>query len=166
MYRIWTYLKFFLSSTNQHGVHSPFVYAYLTKCLYKRTTYSGNRVFKVLIKSIPYFKVRSVHLKTDRHDLERQLFKAYPSIEFSQTPADLIFVDRLHLLQCKPRLLQDQCHAQSMILLEDIHRNGETSAVWKSLCEKAWVTVSIDFYFGGILFVRSEQEKQDFKIRI
>ena len=31
------YLKFFLKSSNQHGVHSPFVYDFTTKCLYKKT---------------------------------------------------------------------------------------------------------------------------------
>ena len=30
------YLKFFLKSSNQHGVHSPFVYDFVTKCLYKK----------------------------------------------------------------------------------------------------------------------------------
>jgi len=30
------YLKFLLKSTNQHGVHSPFVYDITTKCFYKK----------------------------------------------------------------------------------------------------------------------------------
>ena len=31
------YLKFITKSSNQHGVHSPFVYGLVTKCLYKKT---------------------------------------------------------------------------------------------------------------------------------
>jgi len=31
------YLKFFLKSSNQYGVHSPFVYNFTTKCLRKKT---------------------------------------------------------------------------------------------------------------------------------
>ncbi|MEN8126127.1 MAG: class I SAM-dependent methyltransferase, partial [Bacteroidota bacterium] len=31
---IKSYLKFLLSSTNQHGIHSPFVYDLTTKCFY------------------------------------------------------------------------------------------------------------------------------------
>ncbi len=35
-YQIKSYLKFLKNSTNQHGVHSPFVYDFLTKCIYKK----------------------------------------------------------------------------------------------------------------------------------
>lgn len=36
---ILAYLKFLLKSTNQHGVHSPFVYDLVTKCFYDRKKY-------------------------------------------------------------------------------------------------------------------------------
>ncbi|RKS45113.1 putative O-methyltransferase YrrM [Gillisia mitskevichiae] len=34
MHQLIAYIKFLFRSTNQHGVHSPFVYDLLTKCLY------------------------------------------------------------------------------------------------------------------------------------
>ncbi|MCT4628379.1 O-methyltransferase [Winogradskyella sp.] len=40
MYQILSYIKFLLSSTNQHGVHSPFIYDFVTKCLYDKKKYS------------------------------------------------------------------------------------------------------------------------------
>ena len=39
MYQILAYLKFLLKSTNQHGVHSPFVYGLVTRCFYDRKKY-------------------------------------------------------------------------------------------------------------------------------
>ncbi|WP_458627299.1 O-methyltransferase [Winogradskyella sp. PC D3.3] len=45
MYPILAYIKFLLSATNQHGVHSPFIYSFVTKCLYDKSKY--NDYFKL-----------------------------------------------------------------------------------------------------------------------
>ena len=39
-YRIITYLRFLWRSTNQHGIHSPFVFDLVTKCFYSKTKYA------------------------------------------------------------------------------------------------------------------------------
>lgn len=39
MYQIIQYFKFLLKSTNEHGVHSPFVYDLITKCFYNKKNY-------------------------------------------------------------------------------------------------------------------------------
>lgn len=39
MYQFLSYFNFLFKSTNQHGVHSPFVYDFVTKCLYDKTQY-------------------------------------------------------------------------------------------------------------------------------
>lgn len=36
---VLSYLKFLWKSTNEHGVHSPFVFALVTQCLYDKKTY-------------------------------------------------------------------------------------------------------------------------------
>ncbi len=41
MYQLLQYIKFLLKSTNQHGVHSPFVYNLITKCFYDKTEYTA-----------------------------------------------------------------------------------------------------------------------------
>lgn len=39
MHQLQAYIKFLLQSSNQHGVHSPFVYNLVTKCFYDQTSY-------------------------------------------------------------------------------------------------------------------------------
>lgn len=36
MYQLIAYIKFLFRATNQHGVHSPFVYDFVTQCLYDK----------------------------------------------------------------------------------------------------------------------------------
>lgn len=38
-YSLVSYIKFLITSTNQHGVHSPFVYDLVTQCFYDQTDY-------------------------------------------------------------------------------------------------------------------------------
>ncbi|WP_372744448.1 O-methyltransferase [Lutibacter sp.] len=49
-FKISTYLSFLLKSTNQHGVHSPFVYSLVTKCFYKKTNFTKIILFKEIKK--------------------------------------------------------------------------------------------------------------------
>ncbi len=46
LFQIKAYFKFLLKSTNQHGVHSPFVFDLVTKCFYDRTKYPKYQILK------------------------------------------------------------------------------------------------------------------------
>lgn len=46
MYEILAYIKFLFKSTNQHGVHSPFVFNFVTKCLYAKEIYEPYKKIK------------------------------------------------------------------------------------------------------------------------
>lgn len=46
LHLIKSYLKFLKNSTNQHGVHSPFVYSLVTKCFYDKNKYAEYSILK------------------------------------------------------------------------------------------------------------------------
>ena len=60
LHSIVSYLKFLMRSTNQHGVHSPFVYNLITACFYDKTNYNSYRLISTFRK----------HLKTNKQALE------------------------------------------------------------------------------------------------
>lgn len=49
---IKSYLKFIKNSSNQHGVHSPFVYSLVTKCFYDNKNYAEYEILKKYRKSL------------------------------------------------------------------------------------------------------------------
>ena len=51
-YQIKSYIKFLRNSTNEHGVHSPFVYDFLTKCVYDKTQFSAYTELKQYRKEL------------------------------------------------------------------------------------------------------------------
>ncbi|MBD3582549.1 O-methyltransferase [Flavobacterium selenitireducens] len=51
-YQIQAYLRFLIRSTNQHGVHSPFVFDLVTKCFYDKSEFSEYRILEMYRKSL------------------------------------------------------------------------------------------------------------------
>lgn len=51
-FKIKSYLFFLLKSTNEHGVHSPFVFNLITGCLYKKTNTSKTTSFKLFSEKL------------------------------------------------------------------------------------------------------------------
>ena len=74
LYQSIQYIKFLLKSTNQHGVHSPFVYNLVTKCFYDKAKYkdyhSISSYRKSLIKNSS--KIRVTDLGAGSHVMKNQ----------------------------------------------------------------------------------------------
>ena len=52
MQQILAYIRFLFRSTNQHGVHSPFVFDLLTKCLYIKEETTAHKKIKSYIQAV------------------------------------------------------------------------------------------------------------------
>lgn len=164
MFRFISFIKFILTSTNQHGVHSPFVYDYITKCLYKKKQLKLPTTLKVLIKSITYFKYDSICLIGDYKTSEEKIKQHFPTISITENIADITVCNISDLSDTNLDInnLSNDC----MLLLDGIHTSKKNFKTWKHLTELKHVSVSIDMFYCGALFFRKEQVKEHFKIRI
>lgn len=54
---------------------------------------------------------------------------------------------------------------QSMVVVDDINWSDEMRKAWKEIAAHPEVTVSIDLFFLGIVFIRRPQKKQHFRLR-
>lgn len=164
MYKLIAYLKHLLSATNQHGVHSPFVYKYLTECLFSEPKYEVSKSENVLLKSIPYFFIEKFKINSKDSRIENQIQKEFGLKATQEVSFDLVYLDNPSLEVLS--IAKDKIHNESIILITNIHRTKDATSIWETLKQNELITVSIDMFHCGLLFFRKEQVKEHFKIRI
>lgn len=157
-FKIKSYLKFLWSSKNQHGVHSPFVYDFITKGLYKKTT-KGQKLTiekiqnlsckrkKILLKIVNYFNVNQIF--TNIRDANR----------LSDQKWNLVFLNNLDSQKLIP-------NSNYFIVVNGIHKSEKTFSSWKNIIKYKEATVTIDLFYFGLIFFREEQEKEHFILRV
>lgn len=157
------YLKFLFLATNQHGVHSPFVYAFVTKCIYNKDNYSKKKGNNIVLKIIAYFKIVELNLQDKNKNLELEIAHHFPETGYNYDANDFIYFDNLN--NNTDNYIEDnkKIHNETIVFINNIYKQKKT---WNSLIDKDKITVSIDLFYVGILFFRREQVKEHFKIRI
>lgn len=190
LFRIKTYLKFLLRSTNQHGVHSPFVYTLITKCFYdkkKKHSYASlNKVYikkktnisfknaKLLNRLIPYLGYKSILISEVPSDHIQYIFNKNNSVSITnnieeKNHYDLIYINldtSIDIVLEHIEALLSKTHNDSVIILHAIHQSIDTELIWAKIKEYAKTRVSIDTYSLGFAFFRKEQAKEHFTIRL
>ncbi len=76
---------------------------------------------------------------------------------------DMAFIDGHH--QQKPTLeyfdmIASKCHNDSVIVIDDIRWSQEMNVAWNTIIHKPEVTLSIDLYDIGIIFLKKELSKE------
>ncbi|MDC6384512.1 hypothetical protein PP180_04000 [Muricauda sp. SK9] len=162
---MFSYVNFLINSTNAHGVHSPFVFQYVTQCLYVRKRLHRDKSINVLLKSIAHFRANSIHMDPNP-SLEKTVKEMFPNVHFETEPSDIIYTDLLDTARFEELLSKGKLHNDSMVLMEGIHQNEKKMEDWKTLIASPKITVSIDMFHCGAIFIRKEQVKEHFTIRI
>lgn len=262
LFQIKSFFKFLIKSTNQHGVHSPFVFDLVTKCFYDKTNYpeysilknyrnsllqnkntlevtdfgAGSRVFKsnirainqiaknagistkrakLLFRIVRYFQPDSVleigtslglatsalalgnekarittlegcpnTMAIAKNQLQLQnlnnvefettefsiFLKNYTNVNWTKVQSySLIYFDGNHSKQATLEyfeLLLPTITNDSVWIFDDIHWSTDMEEAWEVIKNHPKVKVTIDTFQWGIVFFRSEQEKEHFTIRI
>lgn len=155
-----SYLHFLLKSTNQHGVHSPFVYNYITKGLYKHNKLTKATPYFIywLQQSINYFNTKTYFLNTETEISDILKTKKV----FNLHEATVIICkynsnDQNFILNTIKDMSKEQ------ILLLALHTYPEKFLA--VLRNDPDITLVVDCFYGCLISKRTEQPKQNFFIR-
>lgn len=167
MHTIKSYLKFLLKSSNQHGVHSPFVYNLVTRCFYDKQKYpqyhSLNKKQKLLFRIINYFQPKTIFEVCDTSVLKTYNLQPAAHNSSETVAFDFIYFQKPTLERFE-ELLPTRTN-DSVWVIDTIHKNPENDQIWQKIKQNETVTVTVDTFVFGLVFFRKEQEKQHFTIR-
>ncbi|MGS2741149.1 hypothetical protein [Sinomicrobium sp. M5D2P17] len=160
------YLKFLLKSTNQHGVHSPFVYAYVTRGLYTKQKFGGTKAQRLLFRTIAYFHAESVGVLQPDEELTGALQKYFPGISVSDTKGKITYYNK----ELRPDAMkyfqkEEKTGFDEVLIIKGIHKNTTAGMAWEEMKKNKQVTVTVDLFYVGVVFFRRGQAREDFIIR-
>lgn len=156
-----SHLKFLFRATNQHGVHSPFAYALVTMGLYAKSHLPPHELLILQQKPLMpkrYFRALNnlLHFIIPGNNTAETGIRGL----HLQTPiTEVVLIDRY----------------QEDIMEVPMPTNEHTAVVvikpgddpgWKQAIQDPEIHLSVDCFYFGVLFKRSDQARQAFKIRI
>lgn len=146
MQYLWRLFTHFISSNSRHGTHSPFVYRIADEVIYtkSKSASGGNKPQILLYDLAAYFEVdyAPLHLETGKDK----------ALIIEDEMAD---IEQLAILQRQFKY----------VVVPDIYRAKRRKQLWESVCRDPRFIVCIDLFYYGLIFYRSEQPKELFKLR-
>ena len=89
-----------------------------------------------------------------------------PSLD---TEFDMIFIDGNHQKEATLSYFENllpKAHNDTIFIFDDIYWSKDMTEAWEAIKKHPKVTVSIDTFFWGFVFLRTEQAKEHFTIRL
>ena len=162
------YLKYKWKAKGRHGIHSPFVYAFIEDVLQDRKKalkecehyagyeWLGTHYARLLDHIIVKYNYKNLLLIPP--DYERKTSSLYEMLLFNAAePGKWI-----NLFNKYSHLFKND----SAVLVFNIHKTREHTSGWETLCTHPKVLMSIDLYGVGLLFFKEEfKEKQHFVLK-
>lgn len=174
MRKMIRYIKFLWKSTNKHGVHSPYVFLMITKCLYaKRLIYKediinypkifSKKQWELIVRLLRYYPFENVLSDTEISPLKEQYKLDVVNGESKKTIYDFVILSDISKIE-NPSKILDFLSNDGLWLCTNIHQ-AKNRELWEDVVQSEKCTVVIDFYHSGLLSTRKEQQKQRFTIR-
>ena len=160
-------------------MHSPFVFRFVTQCLYKKIEkkegLKSDKLYQeFLIKGINYFQPSNVFLPKEENTLSPSILKINSTVHVIK---ELKFEDHLDFVVFRSlnsvnetlhffEKIWLKVHNDTVFFIKHPYQNKSTQLSWEAIKNDKKVTVTVDCFYFGFFFVRKEQSKEHFTIRV
>lgn len=129
------------------------------------TTMEGSvAIAEIAQQQFHELQLSNIHIVTGNFDETLQTV-----IDKAVAPFNFVFVDGNHRKEPTLRYFQQllaKADSNTVFVFDDIHWSREMEEAWEQLKQHASVTLTIDLFFIGLVFLRKEQKaKEHFVIR-
>jgi predicted O-methyltransferase YrrM len=100
--------------------------------------------------------------------IEGMFDETLPSVVQQLPRVDYVFFDGNHTMEATLKYFEtclQKAHSGSIFIFDDIRWSDNMQRAWQKIKNHPQVTVTVDLFFMGIVFFRTEQEKQHFTLR-
>jgi hypothetical protein len=155
-------IKHYGSATLIDVLHSPFVFKLYNDCIKKNSNIS---LLEFIPQSSGYInkRIETILAKFTyqyRHFTHTENIKEItPGVPFI-----LSITENSALSELQEVLLT--AHNDSVCILRNMYHSPESAEYWNKVKKLESVTASVDLLFVGFVFVRKEQRKQEFRLRL
>ncbi|MBN1650238.1 MAG: hypothetical protein JW857_02850 [Bacteroidales bacterium] len=179
-------IRFLIRSTNAHGIHSPFVFAFynavkkkaksLMKLNQKHLGFK-NQETRILHAIYQHLNPSSILVLTpNNEEAYKAFFKDVSALVFVKNleeldnkaqKFDFIYISNALQINNKNTFeaLLPFIQNHTAVIIPQIHASKEAIMIWKMVGDKHVVKLSLDLFFMGLLFFRKESTKQHFVLR-
>ncbi|MDG1397644.1 MAG: hypothetical protein P8P88_04595 [Polaribacter sp.] len=144
-------------------MHSPFVFDFVTKSLYKNNQeiinfdnylqleYLSKKKIKILSKIVSHFQLKEICFNFSE-------FKKIKSKNYK-----LLYIKNIEKLQ---QSKFTNLTSNDIIIVDGIYSTKKSAEVWQEIIKNKEVQITINLFYFGLIFFRKEQAKEHFRIRV
>ena len=165
-----------------HGIHSPFVYKLTRDCIYDKKNKNipeklspkekGANQDKLILRIIEYFELNKIYFNEELDEklksiLSHKKIKKLTNVNNLNIHNSSILIIKLLDNYNYKKLIKiiNSCSSKTIIIVKDLQKSKNYISNWNNLILSEKIKLSMEIFNLGILFFKSRQQKEHFRIR-